>query len=351
MVFSIEKLNFDNMESGNTIALDRYILPDVGYMDADLDIHYEIKDHLGNLRLSYTVDWCNTCGIVPCNDETRQALVSIDYIAEYFAYGGILREYIGSSGQRERFLSTGHERDQNTTWDYRMARYYDADIGRFLGVDPLAVEAPGWSPYRYAFDNPVLFVDLNGLFEDHWEIDKEGNANLIDKKGNEIYVNGQNIIDFNFTDNVLAFSQINKYYGNLAGIDSKAIFPTLTYEKTLLISDDFPSDWKDIQRRPAALQAKSLNMPGAKQGIIGTLWNGKVYDRTTYENKYNLINCMVHERKHLLQNKAKYSSFEELEAVVFMMKHPTWNKTNENHRIEVIGYARQNCTELKKFYE
>jgi RHS repeat-associated protein len=53
----------------------------------------------------------------------------------------------------------------NTTWDYRMARYYDADIGRFLGVDQLAVQAPGWSSYRYAFDNPVLFVDLNGLFE------------------------------------------------------------------------------------------------------------------------------------------------------------------------------------------
>ena len=52
-----------------------------------------------------------------------------------------------------------------------MARYYDADIGRFLGVDPLAGQAPGWSSYRYAFDNPVLFVDLNGLFEWHPDSD------------------------------------------------------------------------------------------------------------------------------------------------------------------------------------
>jgi RHS repeat-associated protein len=74
---------------------------------------------------------------------------------------------------------------QNTTWDYRMARYYDADIGRFLGVDPLAVQAPVWSSYRYAFDNPVLFVDLNGLFETDFGLAKNGHIIQIGPTNNE----------------------------------------------------------------------------------------------------------------------------------------------------------------------
>ena len=36
---------------------------------------------------------------------------------------------------------------------------------RFIGVDPLADAAPAWTPYRYGFNNPVLFIDPDGLLE------------------------------------------------------------------------------------------------------------------------------------------------------------------------------------------
>lgn len=35
----------------------------------------------------------------------------------------------------------------------------------FISVDPLAEKALGWTPYRYSFNNPITFVDPNGLFE------------------------------------------------------------------------------------------------------------------------------------------------------------------------------------------
>lgn len=67
-----------------------------------------------------------------------------------------------SYGIGDRYLTTGHERDQKKGLDYRGARYYDSDIARFLSTDPWAKRYPEWSTYNYVIANPLRFTDPTG---------------------------------------------------------------------------------------------------------------------------------------------------------------------------------------------
>ncbi len=80
----------------------------------------------------------------------------------YFPSGEIFVSESTTEAQQP-YLYNGKELDAEAGLYYYGGRYYDATNSLWQSVDPLATDYAQWSPYAYTFQNPVSFIDENGL--------------------------------------------------------------------------------------------------------------------------------------------------------------------------------------------
>jgi RHS repeat-associated protein len=121
----------------------------VARRDAAGNVFYYFADHLGSSRV------------------ITNATGTVCYEADFYPYGGE-RAVTTTCSQNYKF--TGKERDTETGNDNFGARYYPNNLGRFLTPDPLmasgrASNPQTWNRYAYTLNNPLRFIDPNGLQE------------------------------------------------------------------------------------------------------------------------------------------------------------------------------------------
>ena len=83
--------------------------------------------------------------------------------ADYQAYGGAIEDRQFAS-ESYRYGFNGKEKESglsNDIYDFG-ARIYNPQIARFLSTDPKEKEYPFMSPYVYAVNNPIRWMDVNG---------------------------------------------------------------------------------------------------------------------------------------------------------------------------------------------
>ncbi len=155
---------------------DRYYIGGIEYNDAGLEFinipngrilkevqyQYNLTDHLGNVVVMFEDK--SGDGVIQIEEQGGNEVLQRNH---YYSFGMRVNApgLINNGGAKNKYLYNGKELadDFGLDWHYYGFRVYDAAIGRFPSIDPIADNFAFVSGYNYAENSPIAHIDLWGL--------------------------------------------------------------------------------------------------------------------------------------------------------------------------------------------
>lgn len=352
---------------------------------------FNYTDHLGNVRLSYGLDSTNVLKILEENNYYPFGLSHKNYNTDQRTYNknglgnvticstcptGYKYKYNGKEWQDELGLNM---------YDYG-ARNYDPAIGRWMNIDPLAETSRRFSPYVYALNNPVYFIDPDGMraaspifgssgqflgtdsegfkgeviFMDETKFLLSGGQGMNHKTALQVGSTLNEVIGDNPSE-TFTKGEINMVNNAINHIVSK----TEGYESDFSQGLGTPYNSELHNGKTSSSYSRQEQLDGSGSvwrqsndgdnaegfGMALTVGNKVTYNLHEFGGKEftvgNIQNTWVHEFGHIEDNRSGGNDPDHAKAILKQSQHPSWKNTTLNFRT-VMRQHYSNFTGGKK---
>jgi RHS repeat-associated protein len=206
---------------------------------------YQIKDHLGNLRVAFK-DSLGIAKIVQANSYGiwGEDLTTLSY---------------KNTPNLENHRFTGKENLPETGYTDFGARLYDNLVPRFIMIDPLAEKTANVSPLAYSNNNPINMIDIDGRYavSVHYDITYEALKSLgySDSKADLIAHMSSTYADHP-TEGVRFADHFAHNRGARSGLERRK---EINYNPTADSQEEYNSKWHSMMSDDEAMGGMSRN--------------------------------------------------------------------------------------------
>ncbi len=298
--------------------------------------YYNTTDHLASIRV--ITDQAGT--VAEQND--------------YYPFGkrtNTGEQYLLMPANRYKFNGKELQTIANMEYLDYGARLYDPTIARWLSVDPLAEKYTSVSPYAYCYNNPIRFIDPDGMQVDDYFNKKGEFLGSDEAKTDNVKIIDQKDWDANKALNPDGSESITHATGSTISTDhSKS---NLTEEATLNVYNHYNPTGLELKAKQNETGAGGLTFHAERKNGKTSEWIDVKIDgnkRTKVADHANEItNSFIHEGKHYSDYKTLgfdgYVSVpenrREQREISTQMKHESFKGTRSGFQRAVKRYGQK----------